>query len=144
MTWHSFMAKFLTLGLVAIALTPRWSQAGWLSLDSRDYGPTAPSGYVIRIDPQTATLTHAQRQDIQVTVENAQGEPAEGVAVHFRPSEGTVTPKPGSGRTRDGVVQGTFAAGVGSDQPRTAYVIVTVESVEVTVFIDIVPAVFGR
>jgi hypothetical protein len=130
--------------MVALGLAPTWSQAGFLSSASQSYGPTAPNGYMVRIDPQMATLAHSQHQDIQVTVQSAQGEPVEGVEVHFRPSEGTVTTKPGSGKTRDGVVQGTFAAGMGGDQPRTAHVLVRVENVEVTVFIDIVPAVFGR
>jgi hypothetical protein len=91
-----------------------------------------------------ATMAHSQRLIIQVTVQDAQGEPAEGVEGHFVASEGRVTPKPRSSRTRDGVVQGTFTPGMGGDQPRTAYIIVTVENVEVTVFVDIVPAVFGR
>jgi hypothetical protein len=138
------MARLFSLGLIAIGLAPAWGQAGLLSSERRGYGPTEPHGYMVRIDPQMATLTHSQRQDIQVMVENAQGKPADGVEVHFRPSEGKVTSKPRNGKTRDGVVQGTFVPAVGSDQPRTAYVIVTVENVEVTLFIDIVPAVFGR
>jgi hypothetical protein len=50
----------------------------------------------------------------------------------------------GTSRTRGGSVTGTFTVATGSDNPRTAFVIVTVEDVEVTVFIDIVPAVVGR
>jgi hypothetical protein len=41
-------------------------------------------------------------------------------------------------------VVGTFAAAPGSDSPRTAFLVAAIEDVEVTVFIDIVPAVFGR
>ena len=142
--WQCLTARCLCLGLIAIALTPLPNQAGLLSSSSQGYGPTEPSGYVVHIEPQTVTLAHSQRQVIRVAVKNAQGKPAEGVEVQFRASEGTVTPKPGSSKTRDGIVQGMFAAAIGGDEPRTAYVIVTVENIEVTVFIDIVPAVFGR
>jgi hypothetical protein len=41
-------------------------------------------------------------------------------------------------------VTGIYTVTTGSDNPRSAFVVVTVEDVEVTVFIDIVPAVFGR
>jgi len=64
------------------------------------------------------------------------------VLVTFTPSEGTLTT--GSSYTRGGTVVGTFTAAPGSDSPRTAFLVVTVEDVEVTVFIDLVPAVFGR
>jgi hypothetical protein len=77
-----------------------------------------------------------------VTVEDAAGQPTDDVLVGFVPSEGTVTT--GASRTRGGTVTGTFTVATGSDSPRTAFVIVTVEDVEVTVFIDIVPAVVGR
>jgi hypothetical protein len=66
----------------------------------------------------------------------------EDVLVTFAPSEGTVTTS--SSQTRGGIVVGTFAAAPGSDSPRTAFLVAAVEDVEVTVFIDIVPAVFGR
>jgi hypothetical protein len=39
---------------------------------------------------------------------------------------------------------GTFVAAPSSDSPRTAFLVAAVEDVEVTVFIDIVPAVYGR
>jgi hypothetical protein len=39
---------------------------------------------------------------------------------------------------------GTYVAASGSDSPRTAFLVAAVEDVEVTIFIDIVPAVFGR
>jgi hypothetical protein len=75
-------------------------------------------------------------------VEDAAGQPTDDVLVRFVPSEGTLTTE--TSRTRGGTVTGTFAVATGSDSPRTAFVIVTVEDVEVTVFIDIVPAVVGR
>jgi len=142
--WSGFLAVLLSLGCIAICLAPVYSQGGPLRSAGRGYGPTTPSGYRVWIEPQMATMAHSQRLVIQVTVQDAQGEPAEGVEVHAVASEGTVTPTPRSSRTRDGVVQGVFTPGLGGDQPRTAYIIVTVENVEVTIFIDIVPAVFGR
>ena len=75
-------------------------------------------------------------------VENAAGQPMEDVLVTFTPSEGAFTTS--SSRTRGGAVVGTFVAAPGSDNPRTAFLVATVENVEVTIFIDIVPAVFGR
>jgi hypothetical protein len=87
-------------------------------------------------------MSHSQQQQVQVHVEDAVGQPVDGVLVHFLPSEGTVTT--GSSVARGGVVTGMFTVAAGSDNPRSAFIIVTVEDVEVTVFIDIVPAVFGR
>jgi len=87
-------------------------------------------------------MAHTQRPQLTVAVENAAGQPVEDVLVTFTPSEGTFTTS--SGRTRGGTVVGTFAAAPGSDSPRTAFLVAAVEDVEVTVFIDIVPAVFGR
>jgi hypothetical protein len=87
-------------------------------------------------------MSHTQRPSLTVTVEDASGQFAEDVLVRFLPSEGTITT--GTSRTRGGTVTGMYTASTGSDSPRTAFVIVTVEDVEVTVFIDIVPAVFGR
>ena len=72
----------------------------------------------------------------------AQGKLLDDVLATFTPSEGTVTT--GSSSTRGGTVVGTFTAAPGSDSPRTAFLVVAVENVEVTVFIDMVPAVFGR
>jgi hypothetical protein len=87
-------------------------------------------------------MAHSQRPRLTVTVEDAGGQPVDNVAVSFAPSEGTLTT--GASATRGGEVTGTFIVATGSDNPRTAFVVITVENVEVTVFIDIVPAVFGR
>lgn len=108
----------------------------------RKYGPSAPGGYFVRVAPRTVTMSQPQRPQLTVSVENATGQPIDDVLVTFAPSEGEVTV--GSSRTRGGVVTGTFAAATGSDSPRTASLVVTIEDVEITVFIDIVPAVFGR
>jgi hypothetical protein len=88
------------------------------------------------------TMSQNQNPQITVAVEQAAGQPVDDVLVTFTPSEGTLTT--GSSRTRGGTVVGTFTAAPGSDSPRTAFLVVTIEDVEVTVFIDIVPAVFGR
>lgn len=88
------------------------------------------------------TMSQNQNPQITVAVENATGQPVDDVLVTFNPSEGTLTT--GSSRTRGGTVVGTFTAASGSDSPRTAFLVVAVEDVEVTIFIDIVPAVFGR
>ena len=87
-------------------------------------------------------MAHTQRARVTVTVEDAKGQPVDDALVRFTPSEGRVATD--TSHTRGGVVMGTFAAATGSDGPRTAFVIVTVEDVDITVFIDIVPAVFGR
>jgi uncharacterized repeat protein (TIGR01451 family) len=87
-------------------------------------------------------MSNNQRAQLTVAVENAAGQPVDDVLVTFTPSEGMVTT--GSSATRGGTVVGTFTAAPGSDSPRTAFLVVTVENVEVTVFVDIVPAVFGR
>lgn len=132
------------LGLLGCGLwlAPIPGDAKLFSSQPRHYGPTDPSEYTVRVMPQSITINHSQRQLIQVIVETIDGTPINGVEVQFRPSEGHVTsPTP---TTQNGVVTGTFATATGSDQPRTAYVVVTVENVNVTVFIDIVPAVFSR
>ena len=123
-------------------LLPALSHAGLFSFQPRRYGPSKPSGYLVRVEPSAVTLSHSQRQPIQVTVENEAGELIDGVPVQFRASEGSISTD--HHETRGGTVTGTFAVGTGSDQPRTAFVVVTVEDVKFTVFIDIVPAVFGR
>jgi hypothetical protein len=87
-------------------------------------------------------MSHTQRPQVTVTVSDASDQPVEDVFVGFTPSEGSITT--GTSRTRGGVVTGTFRATTGSDSPRTAFVVVTVEDIDITVFIDIVPAVFGR
>jgi len=87
-------------------------------------------------------MSQNQNSQVTVAVENTGGQPIDDVLVTFTPSEGTLTT--GSSRTRGGTVVGTFTAAPGSDSPRTAFLVVAVENVEVTVFIDIVPVVFGR
>jgi hypothetical protein len=87
-------------------------------------------------------MIHTQRPSLTVTVEDAAGQPVDDVLVRFAPSEGSIAT--GTSQTRGGTVTGLYTAPTGSDSPRTAFVIVTVEDTEVTVFIDIVPAVFGR
>jgi hypothetical protein len=134
--------RLVCLGGLALWLLPALSHAGLFSSQPRYYGPTTPSGYRVRVEPQAVALSHSQRQRIHVTVENEAGQLMDGVAVRFRASEGSVATD--THETRGGTVTGAFAAATGSDQPRTVFVVVTVENVEVTVFIDIVPAVFGR
>lgn len=109
---------------------------------SRKYGPTTPSGYYVRVAPSLLTMSHSQQRRLSVMVEDAAGRPVDGVLVTLAPSEGTVVTT--TSRTRGGVVTGTYTPGVGGDRPRTAFITVTVEDLEVTVFIDIVPAVFGK
>jgi hypothetical protein len=87
-------------------------------------------------------MAYMQRPQITVAVANAAGQPVEDVLVTFTLSEGAFTTA--SSRTRGGTVVGTFTAAAGSDHPRTAYLVATVEDVAVTIFIDIVPAVFQR
>jgi hypothetical protein len=87
-------------------------------------------------------MAHTQRRDIEVYVETPDGQPADGVAVRFRPSEGVVAQDHSD--TRGGLATGQFEVSPGSDEPRTATIVVNVENVDITVFIDIVPAVFGR
>lgn len=96
----------------------------------------------MRLEPSTITMSHSQRPRLTVTVEDASGQPIDDVLVSFTPSGGHITT--GTSHTRGGTVTGTFIATTGSDSPRTAFVIVTVENIEVTIFIDIVPAVVGR
>lgn len=116
---------------------------GRLTQDAgRQYGPTSPGGYAVRVVPRSVKMSLPQRPQITVTVENAAGQPVDDVLVTFLPSEGDVSVA--SSRTRGGVVTGIFSAAAGSDSPRTASLVVTVENIEITVFIDIVPAVFAR
>ncbi|HEY7490328.1 MAG TPA: hypothetical protein VIH59_04385 [Candidatus Tectomicrobia bacterium] len=96
----------------------------------------------MRIKPLALTMAHMQQPPVVVTVEDGTGQPVDDVLVGFVPSEGAVATE--TSHTRGGTVTGTFTAATGSDSPRMAFVVVTVENVEVTVFIDIVPAVFGR
>lgn len=110
--------------------------------EERRYGPTMPGGYYMRIRPSLITMSNRQRSQVTVTVVDAAGQPVDDVLVSFLPSEGEVTT--GTSHTRGGEVTGTFTAATGGDQPRIAFIIVTVENVEATVFIEIVPMVFGH
>jgi hypothetical protein len=130
------------LGWLAWSIAPSASQGRGSQIAGHRYGPTTPGGYYVRVDPRAVTMAHTQRPQLTVAVENATGQPVEDVLVTFTPSEGTFTTS--SSRTRGGTVVGTFVAASGSDSPRTAFLVAAVEDVEVTIFIDIVPAVFGR
>ena len=132
----------LALACATLVLAPTPSRSGPLSLRAQPYGPTTPGGYAVRVSSRADSMPHSQRRAIDVYVETPDGEPADGVAVRFRPSEGVV--EPDHPETRSGRATGLFAAPPGSDQPRTATVVVSVENLDITVFIDIVPAVFGR
>ena len=130
----------LTDGL--IGLTPSPSHSSAFSPQGRQYGPTTPSGYTVRVIPHATTMAHSQRRAVKVYVETPDGKPADGVEVRFRPSEGVVAQD--HRETRNGLATGQFEVSPGSDQPRTAMIVVSVENAHITVFIDIVPAVFGR
>jgi hypothetical protein len=88
-------------------------------------------------------MAYAQRRVIEVDVETSDGQPTDGVAVRFQPSEGVVVTQEHR-KTRGGLATAQFEASPGGDQPHTATIVVSVENVDITVFIDIVPAVFGR
>lgn len=135
---------FLCVSLVGglTALMPSQSHSGPFSPKGRQYGPTTPSGYGVRVSPHLITMAHSQRRAIEVYVEMPDGQPADGVAVRFRPSEGVVSQE--HPETRGGLATGQFEVSPSGDQPRTATIVVSVENVDITVFIDIVPAVFGR
>jgi hypothetical protein len=130
------------LGWLAGSVALGASQGQRLPTAGHRYGPTTPGGYYVRVEPRAVTMAHTQRPQLTVAVENAAGQPMEDVLVTFTPSEGAFTTS--SSRTRGGTVVGTYVAASGSDSPRTAFLVATVEDVEVTIFIDIVPAVFGR
>ena len=130
------------LGYLACGVVPSTSQGRTLPAAGHRYGPTTPGGYYVRVEPRAVTMSQNQSSQVTVAVENTGGQPVDDVLVTFTPSEGTLTT--GSSRTRGGTVVGTFTATPGSDSPRTAFLVVAVENVEVTVFIDIVPVVFGR
>jgi hypothetical protein len=138
-----FVASMLVcLGWLAWSVALSVSQGRGPQLSGHRYGPTTPGGYYVRVQPRAVTMAHTQRPQLTVAVENADGQPVEDVLVTFTPSEGTFTTS--SSRTRGGTVVGTFVAAPSSDSPRTAFLVAAVEDVEVTVFIDIVPAVYGR
>jgi hypothetical protein len=130
------------LGWLAGSVALGASQGPGFPVAGRRYGPTTPGGFYVRVAPRAVTMAYIQRPQLTVAVENAAGQPMEDVLVTFTLSEGTFTT--GSSRTRGGTVVGTYVAASGSDSPRTAFLVATVEDVEVTIFIDIVPAVFGR
>jgi len=132
----------VSLGYLACGVVPSTTLGRPLPAAGHRYGPTTPGGYYVRVEPRTMTMSANQNPQITVAAENAAGQPLDEVLVTFTPSEGTLTT--GSSRTRGGTVVGIFTAASGSDNPRTASLVVAVENVEVTVFIDIVPAVFGR
>jgi hypothetical protein len=97
---------------------------------------------MVRVSPQAVSMAHSQSLAIEVYVETSDGKPADGVAVRFQPSEGIVKQK--HPETRNGRTTGQFTVSPGSDQPRTATIVISVENIDITEFIDIVPAVFGR
>ena len=117
------------------------AEAGMFTAQRR-YGPSTPNGYYMRLEPSVIKMAHYKPSPLTVTVEDAAGQPVDDVPVRFAPSQGQVITA--SNLTRHGKVVGTYTAPTGSDVFPSAYVIVSVEDVEVTVFIDIVPAVFGR
>ncbi len=139
---YAFILCGIGLACGLIGLTPPPAHSGPFSPQDRQYGPTTPGGYAVRVSPHVATMAHSQRRAIEVYVETPDGKPADGVAVRFRPSEGVVSQE--HRETRGGLATGQFEVSPGSDQPRTATIVVSVENVDITVFIDIVPAVFGR
>ena len=116
---------------------------GCLAFAALVYAQDGVSGYRLRVDPGTLTMRHTERPRLTVAVEDASGQPVDDVQVDFTVSEGALTPD-GSSRTQDGRVTGTFTPAFGGDDPRRAFVVVSAAGHEVTVFIDIVPAVYGR
>ena len=116
---------------------------GCLAVAALAYGQDGERGYRLRVEPGMMTMQHTERPRLTVAVEDASGQPVDDVRVDFTVSEGVVTPD-GSSRTQDGRVTGTFTPAVGGDDPRRAFVVVSAAGHEVTVFIDIVPAVYGR
>jgi len=130
----------LMLGNCFMALSPDLAEAGFLS--AHRYGPSTPSGYYVRLEPSVIHVSHNQQAQVTVTVEDDGGQPIDDVLVRFSPTNGQMTSD--SSHTRGGMVTATYTVAASSDAPRTAVVIVSVEDVEVTVFIDIVPAIFGR
>ena len=116
---------------------------GCLALASMAYGQDDGAGFRLRVEPGTLTIRHTERPRLLVSVEDASGQPIDDVQVDFTVSEGVLTPD-GSSRTRNGQVTATFAPASGADNPRRAFVVVAAGGLDVTVFIDIVPAIHGR
>jgi hypothetical protein len=137
------LACGLVLGLAWLCcLAFAQSRTDQAPLAGRRYGPTAPSGYYVRVAPSLITMPYSQQRHLSVTVEDAAGRPVDGVLVTFAPSEGTVLTT--TSRTRGGEVTGTYTPGGGGDRPRTVFITITVEDLEVTAFINIVPTVFSK
>lgn len=111
-------------------------------LAQRRYGPSTPGGYYVRLDPAMLHLAHYLSASLTVTVEDAAGKPADDVLVRFTHAQGEV--KTASDLTQNGKVVATYLPPPGSDAFHSDFVIVSVEDVKVPVFIDIVPAVYGR
>jgi len=107
------------------------------------HGQDGGAAYRLRVEPDTLTMRHTERPRLVVSVEDASGRPVDGVQVDFTASEGDLAPD-GSGRTRNGRVTATFTPASGADNPRRAFVVVAAGGADVTVFIDIVPAIHGR
>ena len=116
---------------------------GCLAFLAPVYGQDEGAGYRLRVEPGTLTMRHTERPRLVVSVEDAAGRPVDGVPVDFTVSEGAVQPD-GTGRTQNGRLTATFTAAPGGDNPRRAFVVVAAGGRDVTVFIDIVPAVHGR
>lgn len=135
------LGLLLMLGSYLLPLSPDVVEAGILTAQRR-YGPSTPSGYYVRLDPSVIKMSHNQNAKVTVTVEDDSGQPIDDVLVSYSASEGQMTSEPSY--TQDGMVTATYTVAASNDAPRTAVVIVSVEDVQVTVFIDIVPAVFGR
>ena len=107
------------------------------------HGQDGSPGYRLRVESGTLTMRHTERPRLIVSVEDASGRPVDDVKVDFTVSEGVLTPD-GTSRTQNGRVTATFTPASGADNPRRAFVVVAAAGVDVTVFIDIVPAIHGR
>ena len=116
---------------------------GCLAFVTMARGQDGGTGYRLRVEPGTLTMRHTERPRLVVSLEDASGRPVDDVQVDFTVSEGVLTPE-GSSRTQNGRVTATFTPASGSDNPRRAFVVVAAAGVDVTVFIDIVPAIHGR
>ncbi len=77
---RTFIFCWLGLAWSLIGLLPSPSHSGPFSLQERQYGPTSPGGYAIRVSPHATSMAHSQRRAIEVYVETPEGQPADGVA----------------------------------------------------------------
>ena len=116
---------------------------GCLAFLTMAHGQDSGPGYRLRVEPGTLTMRHTERPRFIVSVEDDSGRPVDDVKVDFTVSEGVLTPD-GSSRTQNGRVTATFIPAFGADNPRRAFVVVAAGGLDVTVFIDIVPAIHGR